>query len=84
MQAAQTATSPYYLLLWENDWNKILNKDGFDVELVSESVDKQIPERGHLLLVKLKGAEAGQDKGKADPSQFLSYRSFEFNQFIVG
>ena len=84
MQEAQTATSPYYLLLWENDWNEILNKDGFDVELVSGSVDKQIPERGHLLLVKLKGAEAGQDQRKVGPPQSLSYRSLQRKQFIVG
>jgi len=84
MQAAQTAKSPYYLLLWENDWNEILNKDGFDVELVSGSVDKQIPERGHLLLVKLKGAEGGQDQKKVGPPQSLSYRSLQTKQFIVG
>jgi hypothetical protein len=83
-QAAQTATSPYYLLLWENDWKEIPNQDDFDVELISESTDKEIPERGHLLLVKLKGAEAGQDQRKVGPPQSLSCRSLEFNQFIVG
>jgi len=59
------------LLLWENEWKEIQNKDSFDVELVSESVDKEIPERGHLLLVKLKGPEAGQDKRKAGPAAIL-------------
>jgi len=53
MQPVQTATSHCYLLFWENEWKEIQNKDSFDVELVSESVDKEIPERGHLLLVKL-------------------------------
>src|SRR5215831_17245406 len=84
VQPVQTLTSPCYLLFWENEWKEIENKDSFDVELVSESVDKEIPERGHLLLVKLKRAKGGQDKGKADPSQSLSYRSFELNQFIAG
>src|SRR5215472_9395497 len=84
VQPVQTLTSPCYLLFWENEWKEIPNKDGFDVELVSESVDKGIPEHGHLLLVKLKRAKGGQDKGKADPSQSLSYRSFELNQFIAG
>jgi 4-amino-4-deoxy-L-arabinose transferase-like glycosyltransferase len=84
VQPVQTLTSPCYLLLWEKEWKEIPNKDGFDVELVSESVDKGMREHGHLLLVKLKGAKGGQDKGKADPSQSLSYRSFEFNQFIAG
>src|SRR4029077_17518524 len=53
MQPVQTAKSHCYLLFWENEWKEIQNKDSFDVELVSESVDKEIPERGHLLLVKL-------------------------------
>jgi hypothetical protein len=71
VQPVQTATSHCYLLFWENDWEEIENRDSFDVELVSESVDRETPWRGHLLLVKLKGAEAGQDKRKAGPAAIL-------------
>jgi len=71
VQPVRTAASHCYLLFWESEWKEIENKDSFDVELVSESVDKEIPWRGHLLLVKLKGAEAGQDKRKAGPAAIL-------------
>jgi 4-amino-4-deoxy-L-arabinose transferase-like glycosyltransferase len=80
VQPVQTATSHCYLLFWESEWEEIENRDSFDVELVSESVDKEIPERGHLLLVKLKGAEAGQDQRKAGPPQ--SFELLEFKQFV--
>jgi hypothetical protein len=59
VQPVRTATSHCYLLFWENEWEEIENKDSFDAELVSESVDKEIPERGHLLLVRSKGPDAG-------------------------
>jgi 4-amino-4-deoxy-L-arabinose transferase-like glycosyltransferase len=71
MRAAQAVTSPCYLLFWENDWEESPNKDNFDVELTSESTDRERPERRHLLLVKLKGAKAGHDQrdfGNADAS----------------
>jgi hypothetical protein len=71
VQPVQTATSHGYLLFWESDWKEIENRDSFDVKLVSESVDRETPWRGHLLLVKLKGAEAGQDKRKAGPAAIL-------------
>ena len=78
-QETQNLTSPCYLLFWENEWNEISNKDGYDLKLVSESVDNQIPERGHLFLVKLKPPEAGQEKVKADPLQSLTDRPLNSN-----
>src|ERR1700745_1394069 len=58
VKPVQTAASHCYLLFWETEWKEIENRDSFDIELVSESVDKEIPWRGYLLLVKLKGADA--------------------------
>lgn len=53
------AQSPYYLLIWQNEWESIEQNAGSAVVLLrSESTDRQIPKRGHLLLVDVKNAEA--------------------------
>jgi hypothetical protein len=51
--------SPCYLLIWQNEWESIEQNAGSAVVLLrSESTDRQIPKRGHLLLVDVKNAEA--------------------------
>jgi 4-amino-4-deoxy-L-arabinose transferase-like glycosyltransferase len=53
------AQSPCYLLIWQNEWESIEQNAGSAVVLLrSESTDRQIPKRGHLLLVDVKNAEA--------------------------
>ena len=53
------AQSPYYLLIWQDEWESIEQNAGSAVVLLrSKSTDRQIPKRGHLLLVDVKNAEA--------------------------
>ena len=49
--------SPFYLLCWENEWKQIRNTSGLSLEYASESIDRQIPERGHLYLVAVRNPE---------------------------
>ncbi len=52
------ATAPCYILVWQNEWEGIEQKPGSAVVLLtSESTDRQIPKRGHLLLVAIPNPE---------------------------
>ena len=50
--------SPFYLLVWENDWRNVEKYDGMVVQATSEEVDRQDPKRGHLLLVAVSDTRA--------------------------
>ena len=54
----KTAPSSCYLLFWENEWQQIPDKQGLTLQAVSEGIDELNPERGHLLLVEVKNAQA--------------------------
>jgi 4-amino-4-deoxy-L-arabinose transferase-like glycosyltransferase len=56
--ALQTSSSFFYLLLWENEWKKIRQKEGLVLRATSEGADEQNPDRGHLMLVQVKNPEA--------------------------
>src|SRR2546425_2629950 len=58
---------PFYLLFWENEWKDTLDKEGLSLEYASESADRQIPERGRLLLVRVEKAEALGNNFESDP-----------------
>jgi 4-amino-4-deoxy-L-arabinose transferase-like glycosyltransferase len=55
---AQTVSSPFYVLFWENEWEAVPNKTALAVLATSENTDRQIPKRGHLLLVEIKNPQA--------------------------
>ena len=54
----KTVSSPFYILFWENEWRAIRENKGLSVRATSQSTDREDPERGHLLLVEVKTADA--------------------------
>jgi 4-amino-4-deoxy-L-arabinose transferase-like glycosyltransferase len=74
--ASNSVSSLFYLLFWEDEWRKIHTTDGLVVQTTSESIDRQSPDRGHLLLVAVKDPRAlairapsardGDDYGKTE------------------
>lgn len=52
------ASSPYYVLFWENEWKSIPQNEGLIVRATSHSTDRIDPNRAHLVLVEVKTPEA--------------------------
>lgn len=55
---AQVTSVPFYILLWQKEWNSVQNKAALAVLATSENTDKEDPKRGHLLLVRVEKPEA--------------------------
>ena len=56
--ASKSVASLFYVLVWENEWRKIHPTDGLVVQTTSESIDRESPDRGHLLLVAVRDPHA--------------------------
>ena len=56
--ASKSVSSLFYVLVWENEWRKIHPTDGLVVQTTSESIDRESPDRGHLLLVAVRDPQA--------------------------
>ena len=52
------ASSPYYVLFWENEWKPIRQNEGLIVRATSQSTDRIDPNRAHLVLVEVKTPDA--------------------------
>ncbi len=52
------ASSPYYVLFWENEWKTIPANEGLIVRATSQSTDRIDPHRAHLVLVEIKTPDA--------------------------
>jgi hypothetical protein len=48
----------FYVLFWENEWRKIPRSESLVVQAASQDIDRQAPDRGHLLLVAVKDPHA--------------------------
>ena len=54
----QIASSPFYMLVWQNEWKKVSQRAPGSVLVTSENTDREVPQHGHLLLVEVTNAEA--------------------------
>jgi hypothetical protein len=67
--------SPFFILFWENDWANTTQKTGLSVRAMSEAVDRQALEHGHLLLVEAERPEIVTLKaGSPDSGDETVYR----------
>src|SRR5574342_102200 len=48
------ASSLFYVLFWENEWEKIRTTEGLVVQAKSEGISRESTREGHLLLVAVK------------------------------
>ena len=55
---SKSVPSLFYVLFWEKEWKKIHTTDGLVVQTTSESIDRESPDRGRLLLVAVKDPHA--------------------------
>ena len=51
------ASSPFYMLVWQNEWDRIKWQTPLSVIATSESTDRASPKQGHLLLVEVTDPE---------------------------
>ncbi len=57
-KSPKIASSPYYVLFWENEWKSIPRNDGLIVRATSYNTDRIDPSHAHLVLVEVKTPEA--------------------------
>ncbi len=55
---AQLVSSPFYVLVWQNEWENFSQRTPGSVLLTSDNTDRAFPKHGHLLLVEVTHAEA--------------------------
>ena len=79
----KTVSSPFYILFWENDWRAIRESNGLSVRATSQSIDRENPERGHLLLVEVKNVDALPSGAKSARNSAGARHSEQGSRFQV-